>query len=206
MMLVLLARPLPAAEPPASPGPEIVRGENDAGWEPLFQALAAQGAVRANLTEHRWFSVRREPTVLTAEMRLDPERGLSLHYSERTIIMDERGVLVRDARGRSRPVKRDDRAPATNALLLPVLRFDRPALEKNFTLHGARTGDAWRLDFVPRENAGPEGVGGIVVHGTDTVITHLELRPKAGLRIAITIEDARTGVTFSAEETKRFFR
>lgn len=206
LFFFLLTAPLSAAEPLAAPGPEIVRGENDADWQPLFTALAGQGAVFSQLTERRWFQVRKQPVVLTGEMRLAPDRGLSLHYEDRTVIVDAQGVLLRDARGRTRVVKPDERTPAVNTWLLPVLRFDRPALEKAFRLHGARAEKNWRLDFVPRDAVDADAVGGIVVLGTDETITRIELRPKPGLRIEILVGATQTGVTFSAEDVKRFFR
>jgi len=204
LMLCLLAPPS-AAEPLAA-GPEIVRGENDADWQPLFTALAGQGAVFSQLTERRWFKVRKQPVVLTGEVRLAPEHGLSLHYEDRTVIVDAQGVLLRDARGRTRVVKPDGRTPAVITWLLPILRFDLSALETSFRVHGARSANDWRLDFVPRDAADASAVGSIVVQGTGDAITRIDLRPKGDLRIEILIGTTRTGVTFSAEDEQRFFR
>jgi len=205
LMLCLLAPPS-AAEPLAASGPEIVRGENDADWQPLFTALAGQGAVLSQLTERRWFKVRKQPVVLTGEVRLAPEHGLSLHYEDRTVIVDAQGVLLRDARGRTRVVKPDGRTPAVIMWLLPILRFDLPALETSFRVHGARSANDWRLDFVPRDAPDASAVGSIVVQGTGDAITRIDLRPKGDLRIEILIGTTRTGVTFSAEDEQRFFR
>jgi hypothetical protein len=205
LMLCLLAPPS-AAEPLAAPGPEIVRGENDADWQPLFAALAGQGAVFSQMTERRWFKVRKQPVVLTGEVRLTPEHGLSLHYEDRTVIVDAQGVLLRDARGRTRAVKPGGPNPAVSTWLLPILRFDLPALENTFRVHGARSANDWRLDFVPRDAADASAAGSIVVQGTDDAITRIDLRPKAEFRIEILIGTTRTGVTFSAEDEQRFFR
>lgn len=208
LLLIFVAWSVCAAEPLTTPGSEIVTGENDADWQGLFTALAGKGAIVAQLTERRWFRVRKQPVEIAGEMRLDPERGLSLQYGDRTVIIDAQGVLMRDARGRSRTVRPDDRAPAVSSWLLPVLRFDLPELEKSFRLFGARAEDAWRLDFVPRDAEGEGGgaVGGIVVHGRDEAITRLELRPRPDMRIEILLEATQTGVTFSEEELERFFR
>ena len=177
LLLSLFASPSSAAEPLAAPGPEIARGENDADWQPLFTALARQGAVFSQLTERRWFKVRRQPVVLTGEMRFAPEHGLSLHYGDHTVILDAQGVLLRDARGRTRAVKPSGPSPAVSTWLLPILRFDLPALENSFRLHGARSANDWRLDFVPRDLADASAVGSIVVQGTGDAIKRIDLRP-----------------------------
>jgi len=57
---------------------------------------------------------------------------------------------LRDARGRSREVPSDPRAPDINAALLPVLALRPAELGKQFHLYAARAGEEWRLDFVPR--------------------------------------------------------
>ena len=206
LLLCVLAPLVSAAEPLAAPGPEIVRGENDAEWQPLFTALAGQGAVFSQWTERRWFKVRKQPVVLTGEVRLAPEHGLSLHYEDRTVIVDAQGVLLRDARGRTRVVKPDGRSLAVITWLLPILRFDLPALETSFRVHGARSVNGWRLDFVPRDAADASAVESIVVQGTGDAITRIDLRPSADLRIEILVGTTRTGVTFSAEDQQRFFR
>jgi hypothetical protein len=206
LLLCLIAAPLQGAGSLTEPGPEIVRGENDAAWAPLFAALAEKGPVSASFTERRLFAVRKQPVVVEGEMRLIPARGLSLRYGDRTVIVDARGVLLRDARGRTRTAKPDHRNPAANTLLLPVLRFDRQELEKTFTLRGARSEKVWRLDFIPRSPASDDGVGKIVVHGVDQAITRIELRPATGVHIEIVLTSVQTDVNFSDEEVRRFFR
>jgi hypothetical protein len=198
-----------AEEKPLARGPEIVAGENDAEWRALFTALAGKGAVFSTFTERRWFPVRTEPVVLKGEMRLSPEHGMSLRYLEnggRVMIVDKKGILLRDDRGRSRAAPADARVPAANTALLPVLRFDFPELVKNFVVYGARDGAAWRLDFVPRDAALARTLGDITVRGENEDVRGLELRRAANQRIEISIDETQTGVTFSAADLKKFFR
>lgn len=207
--LVLLLPPaLPAAVPPA-PGPELVAGANDADWRPLFAALAAQGDVRSTFTEHRWFSVRKEPVTLHGELRHSAGRGLSLHYTqpeEQVLVVDAQGLLMRDAKGRTRTLAADPRAPRMDAALLPVLRFDLPALLRLFSLRAARDGDDWRLDFTPRTPELARSLSVLTVEGRGEVVSRLEFRRSAKQRVEVLIETTETGVTFSAEEMRRHFR
>ena len=194
---------------PTAPGPELVAGGNDAAWAPLFAALAAQGGVRSTFTENRWFSVRKEPVVLRGELRHSDERGLSLHYTqpeEQLCVADAKGLLLRDAKGRPRSMAADPHAPRMDAALLPVLRFDLPALLKLFTLRAARDGDDWRIDFVPRTPELARHLSTLTVEGFGERVSRLEFRRSAKQRVEVLIGETQTGVTFTAEEEKRFFR
>jgi len=211
LLLILLwsALPLAGFEPLAASGPVIRPGEGDAAWQPLFTALAAQGSVWSTFTEQRWFLFRRTPIVLKGDLRISPARGLSLHYQEpdvRTIIADDKGLAVRDAQGRLREVPPDPRVTGPTTALLPIMRFDLRALEERFEVHAARNGGAWRLDFVSRDPALVRALGTVVVSGEDTNVRALEFRHSAKERVEILIGDVKTGVDFSPEEQRKFFR
>lgn len=198
-----------SAAVPDAPGPEIVVGENDAAWTPLFAALSAQGAVRSTFTENRWFGVRREPVRLRGELRHSDARGLSLHYTEpeeQLCVVDTKGLLLRDAKGRTRTLPADRNALRMDAALLPVLRFDLPALLRLFTLRAAREGDDWRLDFAPRTAELARTLSTLTVEGSGNHVRRLEFRRSAKQRVEVLVEETQAGVTFTAEEEKRFFR
>ena len=210
LILLCAALPLRGAEPPAEPGPVITPGEGDAAWRALFVALAAKGAVVSAYTERRWFAFRHAPVVLKGEMRFLPARGLSLDYQEpeaRMVIVDEKGLLLRDARGHTRGIAAGDpRAMASLAALLPVMRFDFATLERTFEVHAARTGAAWRLDFVPRAPEEQRTLGRLVVEGEEEAVRRLEFRRSARQYVEILLSETRTGVVFTSEEEKRYFR
>jgi len=184
-------------------------GSAGASWQALFEKLAGQGTVFAHFTENRWFPFKKIPVVLKGEMRMVPGRGLSLRYTEpddRTMIVDDRGLLLRDDRGHSRAVPADPRSGNINAALLPVMRFDQKELAKQFLLHAARVGAAWRLDFEPCDAALAHVVGRITVWGEGEKVTQLEFRRSNSQRIEIIIDDSQTGAVFTEVELKRFFR
>lgn len=211
LLLILLwsVVALTAAEPPAAPGVEIVPGESDAAWRPLFAALASQGSIWSTFTESRWFPFRNKPVVLKGEMRFSTTRGLSLDYREpevRTVIADNQGLAMRDARGRTRDAPRDPRATGLVTALLPIMRFDLEALERTFALQGTRDGGAWRLEFVARDPGLARVLGTVVVSGEETTVRRLEFRHSPKERVEILIAGPRTGVTFTPEEERRYFR
>ena len=208
VLALCLCLPVRAAAP-AAPGPELVAGENDAEWTPLFAALAGQGGVRSMFTEHRWFSVKKTPVVLHGKLRHSDTRGLSLHYTqpeEQLMLVDAKGLMLRDAKGRTRSMAADPRAPRMDAALLPVLRFDLPALLKLFTLRAARDGADWRLDFAPRTPELARHLSTLTVEGTGERVRRLEFRRSAKQRVEVLIETTQTGATFTAEEAKRYYR
>ena len=191
------------------PGPVVELGSAGDGWQALFEKLAAQGTVFSHFTENRWFPFKKIPVVLKGEMRLVPGRGMSLHYTQpddRTMIVDERGLLLRDDRGHSREVPPDPRSGNINAALLPVMRFDQKELTKVFLLHAARSGAAWRLDFEPRDTGLAHMIGRIVVWGEDDKVKQLEFRRSNSQRVEIVIDDSKAGAVFSVEDMKRYFR
>lgn len=176
-------------------------------WRELVAELQSYDTVRAEFVELRTFRVRPQPVALQGEMRLARERGLSLHYTspeERTIVVDDRGVLLRDARGRSRSAPAS--AAASTRPLLDVLHFNLPALGEHFAITGARDDDRWRLELDPLAPEGRDAPRRIVVTGTTGRVDTIRLEPSGGQRIEITIGDVRTDVAFTDEELQRYFR
>ena len=90
--------------------------------------------------------------------------------------------------------------------LLPVLRFDRTELGKTFHLFAVRSGEGWRLDFVPRAAELARTFGRITVIGAGDAVRRLEFRRSATQRVEIIIGATQTGVTFTPDEERRFFR
>ncbi len=209
LALLLTFAAAAAAAVPTAPGPELIAGENDAAWQPLFATLAAQGGVHSTFTEQRWFSVKKTPVVLHGELRHSAALGLSLRYTqpeEQLLVVDAKGLLMRNAQGRTRAMAADPKAPRIDAALLPVLRFDLPALLQLFTLRAARDGEDWRLDFTPRTPELARSLSALTVEGAGESVRRLEFRRSAKQRVEVLIETTQTGVTFTAEEAKRFFR
>jgi len=202
---------LPAADVAElmAPANKITVGENDAPWRELSAALAANGNVAAPFTENRYLPFKKIPVVFTGDMRLSPERGLSLAYTKpenQLMIVDSQGVLLRDARGRQRELPNDPRAQAATTALLHVMRFDLAELSKNFDLYGLRTGDDWQLVFDPRPGELASDLTRLVVTGKGAQVKKLEMRKSALQGMEILIGDVRTHVQFTAEETQKSFR
>lgn len=200
-----------AAEMPdlVSPENRIVIGENDAPWRELAAELRAHGNVTAPFTENRYLPFKKIPVVFTGRMRLSAEGALSLQYEspeKQLMLVDARGVMLRDSRGRTREVPSDPRANAATTALLHVMRFDLDALSRNFELYGRRDGDTWQLVFDPRPGELSRVLNRLVVTGKDAHVKQLEMRKSALQGIVIVIGEADTQVEFSDEERREFFR
>ena len=208
-LAALCGAPPPDAPFPEKPGPELPAAGADAGFRELFRSLASRGSVLANFTEYRWFPFRTAPVVLDGEMRFSKELGLSLHYlrpEERMVIADAGGLVLRDASGRSRAIRPDDRTPDIGGTLLPILRFDEGELFRGFHVSGARSGGAWRIDFVPRSAELARWVGTVTVEGTGDTLSRIEIHRSSTQRIEIRVGAPAPGVTFGAADRKRYFR
>jgi Outer membrane lipoprotein-sorting protein len=190
--------------------PAIPDPAHDPRWRDLFAALSADTARVAVFEERRHFPFRKKPVVLTGELRLAPGRGLSLRYlapDPQTLIGDEQGIVVRDARGRTRTPPNDARAQAAASVLVDVLHFDLHALQQDFAFSGERTGDDdWILQLVPRSDSVSNSLGALTLTGHGTTLERIEITRAANQRIEILIRDARENVEFSGSDLKRYFR
>jgi hypothetical protein len=185
--------------------PEAAAGE----WRPLIAALASKGALQADFTESRFFPFRREAMVLRGVLRISPERGLSLQYTfpeSEILVADAEGLLLRDDRGRSRSISASSREGGAIASLLPIMRFDLPALFPAFVVRARRGAEGWQFEFTPRESGDAGSLGTITVCGSGADVRHLEFRRSASQRVEIDVGETRAGAAFTPAELARFFR
>jgi hypothetical protein len=177
-------------------------------WDDLARMVAAQSEVTADFTEHRYFPFRKIPVVLTGVSRVSAARGLSLQYltpTERLVILDSEGMLLRDATGDSTPPA-DPRGDAANRALRHVLRLDFPALAQDFELLGRRAGDRWSLVLVPRADDLRRTLGRISVDGEAGLVRRIELRRSALQSVEILISPPRRARPVRRGRLKRYFR
>lgn len=194
------------ADPLVNPAHQIA--PDAPAWRDLATAFAHKPDVTAMFTEQRFFPFKKAPVELKGEVRVSASRGLSLHYIEpekRTVILDEKGVLIRAPAGEKAPPA-DPRAAAANEALLNLLRFDFPSLEKDFELYGQRDATTWTLVLVPRTDALRHSVGRITAAGDGATIRHIEIRRTARQAIEIIIDPPQPPAPFTAVELKTFFR
>lgn len=197
-----------AAETDSLVAPAHELNASDPAWKDIASGLQAEKSVTAAFTENRWFPFRKVPTVLRGESRVSAEHGLSLHYTDPTeqiVIIDDQGMLTRTASRDTTPPD-DPRAGAANSALLHVLRFDLAALARTFDLYGVRTGTAWQLALVPKDDSLRRTLGRISIEGEDAAVRRIELRRSPVQRVEILIAPPQSTAPFSAEDLRRFFR
>lgn len=189
--------------------PALPRISPDAAeWRGLATKFAQQPDALADFEERRQFPFRREPVLLKGEVRVSRQHGLSLSYTApepRVVIVDAKGVLVRETAGQ-KPAPDDPRARAANDAMFHILRLDFSALEKAFELSGAHGADEWLLTLVPRDEAVRRAIGDIHVAGDDVSVRRIELRRSARQHIEVVIARPRERKAFSVEDVKRYFR
>jgi hypothetical protein len=176
-------------------------------WRDLVAGFAHHADTTADFTEQRRFPFRRDPVVLTGEVRVSVDRGLSLHYltpEEHTVVLDARGVLIRTPAGDVAPPS--DPHAAADTAMRHILQFDLPALAVDFEIYGERVAATWDLVFVPRTESLRRNVGRITVGGEGVTVRHIEIRRTATQSIQIAIGPPRGSAAFTADEIRRFFR
>ena len=208
LLLLCCATTGRAAAPDPLVNPAHLLPAGAPAWADLIATFAHQPDTTAAFAERRFFPFKKDPVELKGESRVSTAHGLSLHYTapeERIIILDASGMLIRGAAGQKTPPV-DPRASVANDALLHILRFDFPALEKDFEVYGQRAGDGWTLALVPRSETLRRGLGRITVTGEGAVVRRIELRRTAKQYVEILIEPPPPGAPFTAEELRRFFR
>jgi hypothetical protein len=206
---IIAAMALASAAHGAPDAGEILTPESAAGeWRPLIGALASKGPVEATFTEQRYFPFRREPMVLKGVLRTSPEHGVSLQYTDpepNVLIADATGLIFRDRNGRSREMSAASREGGAIASLLPIMRFDLPALFPRFIIRAQRSDAGWQFEFTPR-TADADSLGSITLAGSGSDVRHLEFKRSDSQRVEINVVDIHSGAVFTPAEQAKFFR
>jgi hypothetical protein len=187
----------------------IADAARDPVWRGLFSTLSTEKPRQSTFEEHRYFPFHKKPVVLTGELRLLPNRGLSLNYltpKPYTLVVDLKGLLIRDAKGHDQVVPDDPHMSAAMAATVNILHFNLPELEKSFELRGERTGDAWTLMFVPRNEGLANALGTLTVQGEASRVGKIVIAHSPKQRIEILISATREDVAFTDAELARYFR
>jgi hypothetical protein len=198
----------------------VARGATDAGdiltpegaageWRPLIASLATKGSIEATFTERRYFPFRREPMVLHGVLRISPEKGVSLQYIDPVpdvLVADTAGLILRDQSGKSREISAASREGGAIASLLPIMRFDLPALFPGFVIRVSKSEVGWQFEFTPRDADAANSLGTITVAGAGTEVRHLEFKRSESQRVEIEVGNTRTGVAFTPAEQAKYFR
>jgi hypothetical protein len=207
---MLLAMALAAVARAAPDAGAILTPEGAAGeWRPVIGALAAKGPFQATFTEERYFPFRRDPMLLRGVLRISPEHGVSLQYTApepNVLIADENGLIIRDGNGRSREISAASREGGAIASLLPIMRFDLPALFPRFIIRASHTDSGWQFEFTPRDAGASSSLGTITLIGSGAEVRHLEFKRSASQRVEIEVGDTRAGAVFTPAEKAQFFR
>lgn len=202
-----------AAQTPGGEGSEAgfarIEPARDTDWRDLFVGLAAARNRQARFEERRYFPFRRDPVVLSGELRISAGRGLSLSYLAPTptvVIVDEKGVLLRNEQGEEREAPADDRIRTATATLGRLLQLNLSVLEQEFEIHGRRDGSRWSLQLRPRQESLAGLFGRIGLSGDGIEMRRITMGKSANQRVEIEISEARDGVLFTADTLRRFFR
>ena len=178
-------------------------------WGPLLTRLAAKRAIYATFVEERYFPFKKTASVLEGEMRFAPDLGLSLCYTKpdlRMVILDDRGIVLRDGKGREKSAPNDAQVPEMARSMMSIFQFDFELLRSNFIVRGNREGDDWRIDLEPRNKAIAKSLGWISIVGQGDQIRHLQFKRAENQRVEISIRQTHELEAFSPADRKRFFR
>jgi len=210
VVTVCHGEPLP--QPPdnlIAPAHEIDPVRVPEPWSDILARLQKEGNIYSTFTENRSLPFKKAPVVFTGEIRLSAQHGLSLHYltpEDRRMIVDNQGVLLRDAAGHTRQGSSDPHALAATTALLDVMRFDFKALALHFNTYAAGDAKIWFFGFEPKDDDISRTLSRLTVMGENDQVRRITIRKSARSSIEIIVGETKTNVTFTPDELHRYFR
>ena len=181
----------------------------DPAWKDLLARLATTGDRFCQFEERRYFRFRTSPVILSGELRLAPGLGLSLRYlrpEARELIIDQKGMLIREADGRGRTALAEGNLPGPASALLPIMEFNLGQLLRSFELRGRREGAAWSLVLVPRDAELARRLKEVRMSGEGTRLREIDMDFPGSQRIEILLLSIRENVAFTRDDLARYFR
>lgn len=181
----------------------------------VFRRLAAQASGTRTFTETRTFSISRRPVVTHGTLRYNRRAGLSMAYESvpgqppaRVLIIDDRGLIERNADGRERSVSVADRPElaALTDVYLNLLRGDATKLFNASNAYFAGDKRGWQLGLVPKDEGIARRVGRAVVSGRAPNIRQIDTISSGGDVRRLELGPIRVNTGFSPEDQKAFFR
>lgn len=190
-------------------GISSAHADNDADWKALFNSLPETQSVEASFEEWRYSLLRDRPSYLKGVLRFDQEIGVSLNYlepSERTIIIDEKTVSMRNDSGETRTLPDDERYNWIPDLIGTIFSFDLDSWKGGFILKDYSVkGENWSAVIEPKQDTGRDRIREVTMKGDNVYVTAMEMRMKGGKRVKIEVASAEKNISFSEEAIKRYF-
>ena len=183
--------------------------DDDAQWKALFNCLPQTQSVEATFEEWRYSLLRDRPSYLQGVLRFDQKIGVSLSYlkpSERTIIIDENSVSLRNPEGETRTLPDNERYNWIPYLIGTIFSFDLESWKGGFILKDYSVeGENWSAVIEPKQDTGRDRIREVTMTGDAVYVTAMEMRMKGGKRVKIEVASAEKNISFSEEAVKRYF-
>ncbi|MDX2111527.1 MAG: outer membrane lipoprotein carrier protein LolA [Verrucomicrobiota bacterium] len=178
-------------------------------WKVLLDRLHTVKTVSATFHETRFFSLRKHPVAIEGEIHFSRERGLSLLYksSQRQLVVDEEGLLMRSSAGKTSGGKLPPEAGRIPGTLLSLFHFDWDTLLTLFHIEGCQepTGE-WRLLLTPLDPETLKAFRAIRIKGVGEKVGTIVLDQGPSQRVEIAMSEHQFNPEFTAAELKQYFR
>ena len=184
-------------------------GSEDDRWESLFQNLPETDSVEAKFEEWRHSLLRDRPSYLKGVLRFDQNLGVSLSYlepSQRTIIITEDSVALRNPEGETRSLPDEEKYNWIPDLIGTIFSFDLDSWKGGFLLKDySLEGQIWSAVIEPKMNTGRDQIREVKLIGDEVYVTEMEMKMKGGKRVNIKVASAEKNIAFTDEAKTRFF-
>lgn len=176
----------------------------------VFRRLATQNTAFRPFIEARTSAIAKRPVTARGTLRFSRVSGLSMAYDDprRVLIIDDRGLIERNAEGRERGIATADH-PEVGALTdvyLNLLRGNSARLLSASDAYFAGDKRGWQLGLVPKDPDLAKRAGRAVIYGRSREVERIETVAGNGDVRRVDLGSLRMNQPFSAEEQKAFFR
>lgn len=181
----------------------------DSKWEALFESLPQTNSVEARFEEWRHSLLRDRPSYLKGVLRFDNALGVSLSYiepSERTIIISDDSVSLRNSDGDTRTLPDNERYNWIPDLIGTIFSFDLESWKGGFLLkeYGLE-GETWTAVIEPKKDTGRDRIREVTLIGDAVYVTEMEMRMKGGKRVNIKVASAEKNISFPDDVKAQYF-
>jgi hypothetical protein len=177
----------------------------------VFRRLAHDQSSQIPFTETRQFAISKQPVRQTGILRSSKEHGLSMGYAgakPRILIIDDQGLIERQADGRERQVSVADHPElgGLTDLYLNLLRGNADKLFDFADVYFTGTVHGWELGLIPKDAGMAKRIGRVLIKGSARDMHEIEnVQPNGDTRM-LELGAVERNPKFPPETINAYFR
>lgn len=177
----------------------------------VFTRLAEADTAVIPFVELRRMGIFKKPVELSGMMRYSRKAGLSIAYEQpkpRVLIIDDVGLIERQADGRERRISATDRPELAvlTEIYLNLLRGKPAGLFGACEVYFSGNANAWQIGLIPRDASLRRHTGRVLIGGSGREIAQISNLLENGDRRTLRLSKSEIDAKFSSSIIQSYFR